>query len=248
MPLQHCIPTWMARRELVAVEHLEGWDGSNAIAVADGAGRYLAIWAPDFSPGHRLAPVLETAELAALFDQPPDQWFAPRVRGLVCGTVFAIRHGWPTAREGRDAMDVVLEGRGFLSRTALRFLRVLSWDIRSPLQGQSVLHEAREAFAEVIGRGRPVDETRAFFLGEIVALARDNGLELALPQRRGDTVDTPLFALVRAMIDIVINRVLEAGTPATEVRHRLAPVRASRDTLIVAVVRARDSENPQQNQ
>ena len=142
----------------------------------------------------------------------------------------------------------VLQGRGFLSRTALRFLRVLTWDVSSPLQGQSVLHEARAAFAEVVGQGRPIDETRAFFLEEIVCLARDNRLELGLPQRRGDTVDTPLFALVRAMIDIVISRVLEAGTPITEVRHRLAPFRASRDTLIVALVRTCDKvqrENPQ---
>jgi hypothetical protein len=167
------------------------------VAVSDSlSGRCLAFWGPDFPPGHRLASVAETVELAALFDPPPDQWFAPRVRGLIVGTVFAIQHGWSTPRDARDMLDVVFRGRGMLSRTALRFLQILSanTDMSSPLRGQSVLHEARAAFTEAIGRGRPEDENRAFFLQEIVHLARDNNLEPSLPQHR-DARGTPRSSL-----------------------------------------------------
>ena len=240
------IPAWMARRELVALEHFEARDGSDAFAVADGAGRCLAICAPDFPPGHRLAPVLETDELAALFDQPPDQWFAPRVRGLVIGTVYAIRRGWPTAREGLAAMDMVLEGRGFLSRAALRFLRVLSWDMRSLLQGQSRLHEARAAFADVVGQGRPVDETpRLLPRGDHSSGGRQRDqTQLAATSR---CQRHALFTLVQAMTDIVVARVYDAGEPAPVVRARLAPFETGRIGLIDACERARkkiQSEKP----
>lgn len=230
------VPPWMARREFT-IDVLKGYDGTNAIAVCDTSAHCLAFVGPDFPPGHRLASVPETDELAALFDEPPDEWFAPRVRGLVVGTVFAIQHGWPTARDGLAAMNTVLRGRGFLSRTALRFLQLLSPDMGSPLRAQSVLQEARAAFAEAIGRGRPGDETRAFFLQEIVCLARDNELALALPQHR-DVNDTPLLILVQAMADIVVSRVYDAGASPV-IRDRLAPFETGRLGWIDACERAR---------
>ena len=173
------VPPWIARREFT-IDILEGYDGTNAIAVCDTSARCLAFVGPAFPSWHPFATVPETAELAALFDQPPGVWFAPRVRGLVISVAFAVRHGRSSPRDGLAAMDVAIKGHGLLSRTALRFLQILAPDMSSPLRAQSVLQEARAALLKWSGAaGRAMKPAPFFWKRSSVWRATTNSAQLA---------------------------------------------------------------------
>ena len=192
----------------------------------------------------------EVVELAKLFDPPPDPGFEPRVRGLIIGSVHVVLHGERTARNARDALTAILKAPETLptDRPTQRFLQMLFAGM-DPLAAMSrsrqILTEARAAFVEVIGRGRPADETRAFFLQELVRIARDNGMELGLPQHRDqrNTAVTPFFTFALAMVDIVVSRVFGASPapPSEAVRRRLVPFQCSRVGWLDALERAREA-------
>jgi hypothetical protein len=207
---------WLHKREAVIVLELEGQGSDDAIAVIDAqSGRMLAFLGPDFPSGHRLAGIDggDMAELIKLFDHGVDAWFAPRMRGLVIGTTQAILYGWSMARDARALLSNPNEMPRH--RQGGRFLRFLiTADIK--------LTEALEAFPSQ--RGKPPDETRAFFFKELARVALDNGMELRLPhdqdQRQGGV--TPFFTFVLAAIDIVLTRVHDARSADRAVRHRAA--------------------------
>jgi len=233
----------------VLVQMLEGENVADAIAVIDFmTGRLLAFLGPEFPPEHRLASLdrNDVAELTAIFEEPPNQWFVPRVRGVVAGSVYAISHGWSTPRETRKLLDQMLAKPDSARQVLLthpslkRFLQML-------LGGMSKI-EAAHWFAEVpasfpVVRGRPPDETRSFFLEEVTRIAIDNGLEPRLPQHRDEreTGVTPFFTLVLAVVDIVRGRVHGAEPLNEVVRRRLAPFRCSRIAWLDALERARET-------
>ena len=192
----------------------------------------------------------EIVELAKLFDPPPDPGFEPRVRGLVIGTVRAIRHGWQTPRDARAALTAILKAPESLlpSPTLQRFLHLLAM-VGLGKNSLDLITRARDAFEKP--EGRPADETRRFFLEELVRIARDNGMEVRLPQHRDErsnTAGTAFFMFVLAVVDIVAARTYGASSapPSEAVRHRLAAFQCSRIALLDALERAREAvqENP----
>ena len=226
---------WLQKRELVSVIELEGQGVEDAVAVIDvQSGRMLAFVGPDFPAGHRLASIDagDMAELAALFDHGVDEWFAPRIRGVIVGTAHAILHGWGRARDAR----ALLAGNPIemlQHRQGRRFLRLL---VATGIK----LTEALKAFPS--RRGRQANETRAFFLAELTRIAIDNEMEPRLPQHRDPREGgvTPFFTFVLAAIDIVLSRVGgDAADSAT--RRRAAGFRWSRIALLDALERARES-------
>ena len=250
--IMSAFPPWMRRND-IAVAELKGLDGVEdaAVAINRESGRLLAFWGPDFPPGHAFAAVHEIVELAKLFDPPPDPGFEPRVRGLVIGTVHAIRHGWQTPRDARDALTAILKAPESLlpSRTLQRFLHLLAMVGlgKNPLD---LITRARDAFEKP--EGRPADETRRFFLEELVRIAIDNGMDPRLPQHRDQrNTGTAFFMFVLAVVDIVAARTYGASSapPSEAVRHRLAAFQCSRVALLDAAERAREAvqlenENP----
>jgi hypothetical protein len=224
---------WLQQREQpVALLELQGQDGiGDAVAVIDAQnGRCLAFVGPDFPPGHRLAGVdaSDLTELIELFDHV-DEWFEPRLRGLVTGTVFGIVHGWATARDARALLSKQ-PAEIIRHRHGQRFLQLL--------HGAGVqLAKALDAFP--VQRGRRADETRTFFLEELARIARDNGMKLRLPQDRDQREGgvTPFFTFVLATIDIALNRVYAGGELDTAVRRRAAGFTWSRIALLHALGR-----------
>jgi hypothetical protein len=221
---------WLQKREFVAIIELEGQGVEDAVAVIDAqSGRMIAFIGPDFPAGDRLASIDagDMAELAALFDYV-DAWFAPRLRGLIAGTVYAITHAWRTARDVRALLskppaEIVLDRHG------RRFLALLA-------AAQMSLSKALDAFPVL--RGRPADETRAFFLEELARIAVDNGMELQLPQDRDQREGgvTPFFTFVLAVIALVLERV-EDDRADPAVRRRAAAFNWSRIALLHALER-----------
>jgi hypothetical protein len=241
------------RRDRIVLMDLEAVDGSGdaLMAIDIRSGRPLAFWGPDFPPEHKQGSVPETNELMKIFESAPDASFAPRIRGLVIGTVHAIRYGWRTPRDARNALDAIIATPeklpadrqvNWLMQLTLSFLNVDP--VQAITRSLEILTEMRAAFAEVVGRGRPRDETRSFLLEELAWLALDNGMELRLPQHRDEREHgvTPFFTLVLAVIDIVCSRVYTGREPpAAAVRRRLAPFRCSRVALLDALERARQA-------
>lgn len=219
---------WLRRRDIAIIE-LEGQgDIGDAVAVIDArTGRMLAFIGPDFPPGHRLAPIDagDMAELVDLFDHV-DEWFEPRLRGIVAGAAYGIRRGWRTARDARALLGKP-PAEILVDRHGRRFLELL---VNAGMQIAKVL----DAFP--IGRGRPADESRAFFLEEMTRIAIDNGLELRLPQDRDQREGgvTAYFTFILAGIDIVLART--AGGDATS-RRRAARFKWSRIALLHALDR-----------
>ncbi len=241
----------------IAVKELEGRDGIADASVAidmQSGGRWIAFWSPDddYPPGHPLAPVSEIVELAKLFDPAPDPWFEPRVRGLVIGAVHSIVRGWQTPRNARDALTAMLATPESLhpSRTLQLFLYLLAM-VGVGKNLTNLIAQARDTFEKP--KGRPADETRRFFLEELVRIAIDNGMDVRLPQHRDErnTAGTAFFVFVLGMIDVVVSRVYGASTapPSEAVRRRLATFQCSRIALLDALERAREAvrrenENP----
>ncbi len=224
--------TWLRHRDAVAIIELEGQDVEDAVAVIDAqSGRMLAFIGPDFPPPHRLAGIdaRDIAELAALFEHV-DEWFAPRLRGLIINTTYAIQNGWNTARDARR----VLSGSPLeilQHRHGRRFLNLL-------VNAGMRLAEALEAFR--VEAGRPADETRKFLLEELTRIAADNGMPLDLPQDRDEREGgvTPFFTFVLAVIELVLSRVVDTGV-TDAVRRRANSFRWSRIALLHAVERAK---------
>jgi hypothetical protein len=224
---------WLRQRDPVAIVELEDLEGGDdAVAVIDAqSGRMLAFLGPDLPSGHRLAGIDagDMAELIKLFDHGVDAWFVPRMRALVAGTAHAILYGWSTARDAR----ALLTGgpiEMLQHRQGRRFLHLLiSAGIR--------LTEALTAFPSQ--RGRPADETRAFFFEELARIAIDNGMELQLPQDRDprESGVTPFFTFVLAVIDIVISRVYDTGSTDQAVGRRAAAFKWSRIAVLHALRR-----------
>ena len=152
---EHDGVAWLQKRELVSVIELEGRDVEDAVAVIDPqSGRLIAFIGPDFPVGHRLASIdaSDMAELAALFDHGVDEWFVPRMRGVIAGTAHAIQYGWGTARDAR----ALLAGNPIemlQHRQGRRFLHLL-------VAASIKLTEALKAFPS--RRGRQANETRTF--------------------------------------------------------------------------------------
>ncbi len=221
--------TWLRGRDVAVVE-LEGQgDIADAVAIIDAqSGRMLAFIGPDFPVGHRLASIDagDVAELAALFDRV-DVWFASRLRGLIAGTAHGIKYGWRTARDARALMSKT-PAEILVDRHGRRFLELL---VNAGMELAKVL----DAFP--IGRGRPANETRAFFLEELARIAIDNGMPLQLPQDRDPREGgvTPFFTFVMAGIDIVLSRVGAGENRA--VRRRAAGFNWSRIALLHALER-----------
>ncbi len=223
--------TWLQHREAVAVVELEGQDVEDAITIIDAkSGRMLAFIGPKFPPEHRLAGVEahDLAELAALFEHV-DEWFAPRLRGLIIGTVYSIQHGWSTVRDARAVI-----GGGPLQmlrhQHGRRFLNLL---VNAGIE----LANALDAFPT--RRGRWGDETRKFLLEELTRIAADNGMPLDLPQDRDqrDGGVTPFFTFVLAVIELILDRV-DIGAGAG-IRQRANSFRWSRIALLHALDRVK---------
>ena len=223
---------------------------ASAISIIDPeTGRCLAWCGPDFPPEHRLAAVPSTdlAELAALFPHPPDAWFGPRVRGLAMEATHSVLRGRTTARDMRSLLGKML-GRPKGAAAVLRSNRVLElcMQMMTALIGDprgmtaKLLSEMRAAFE--VTRGRPANETRAFFLKELMQFAVNYGLDLRLPQHR-DTREvgaTPFFTFAQTMNFTVVTRVFETQpNPSQEVIHRLAPFRCSPVALLDALERVK---------
>jgi hypothetical protein len=224
---------WLQKRELVSVIELEGQGVEDAVAIIDPqSGRMMAFIGPDFPPGHRLASISanDMAELAALFDHT-DAWFGPRLRGVIIGTTHAILHGWNTARDARALLKKT-PAEILLDRHGRRFLALL---VTVGMQ----LAKTLDAFT--VGRGRPADETRGFFLEELTRIAIDNGMELQLPQDRDEREGgiTAYFTFILACIDLVLARVGDAKLDPA-VRRRAAAFTWSRIALLHALERTKE--------
>ena len=207
--------------------------------------RWRAFLAPAFPANDRLADLdpHELAQLVAIFDPAPDDWFAARVRGVVIDTADAILRGRLRDRDINALLESLATNperfRG--NRLTERWLRLqfTGTDVATmATSSRQLFSEARAAFP--IPRGAPADENRAAFLEEIVRIAVDNGMEPSLPQHR-DSKDstTPFFTFARAMRDIVVNRVYRAGRPSPQIKKRLTPFECGRVALLGALGDAR---------
>jgi hypothetical protein len=245
------------RGPVIILEMKSSKDGHDAIAIVDrDTGRLLAFLGPDLPHEDRHASLddADIADLAKLFTPPPNAWFAPRLRGLVFQAAHEVLHGWRGARDAKAMLDRMIETPSAVDEIMREdrqaqfltpFFAALSTAVgHNPLailqHSRSLLLEAREAFIEIIPRGRPTDETREAFLMELSLLALDNGMAMALPHHRdADTAMTPLLAFGLTARNIVVNRVQQAtkGQLPAAARHRLASFRCSNLALIQALER-----------
>ena len=248
---------WRRPGDIIINEYESAEDGvAGAVSIIDPkTGRCLAWCGPDFPPGHRQAavPAADLADLAAFIPSSADEWFGPRVRGLVIDATHSVVRGRTTARDMRALLGKML-GRPNSAPEILRSNRVLElcMQMMTALIGDprgiatKLLSEMRAAFE--IKRGRPANDTRAFFLKEVMQLAVDYGLDLRLPQHR-DTREvgaTPFFTFAQTMNFTVVTRVFETQpNPSQEVIRRLAPFRCSRVALLDALERTKEKrKNP----
>jgi hypothetical protein len=238
---------WLRQSRGVLVIDLKGEGLPDAIAVIDArAGRMLAFIGPEFPPSHPLA-ALEPTDIdafTAIFEGVPNQWFLPRVRGVIAGTVHAIRYGLKTPRSANQAIAKLLRSRPSQQPTILRdnrpMQRLLDGLSQQPAdQRRRILKQIGEAFPPE--RGNLGDENRTFFLQAITDIARDAGCPLTLPTRDDEDATTTLFAFVLRAREIVLDRAIEETVTRPFVRRRLAPFNCTRVALIDAVERVRQS-------
>ena len=232
---------WLSNSRGVMVVELEGSNGvADAIGVIDQrTGRQLAFIGPDFPAEHDLAS-LEQADadvFAAIFGQTLDEWFLPRVRGVIGGSVFAIKHGWKTPHDARAAMTKLLKARPSQQAMVLRdnrpMQRLLDGLPELPIdRRRRTLAMVRDAFPPE--RGAPGDANRRFFLEALTGIARDAGCPLVLPSRDNEEATTQFFDFIVRAREIVLDRVAE-DLDRPPVRRRLAPFACSRIALLSAL-------------
>ena len=243
---------WRRPGDVMIIELESREEGvADAVSVIDQeTGRCVAWCGPDFPPGHRQAavPAADLADLAALFPHPLDAWFGPRVRGLAIEATHSVLRGRTSHREARGLIGRML-GRPKSAPEILHSSRTLElcMQMMTALIGDTrgiatkLLSEMRAAFE--IKRGRPANDTRAFFLKEVMQIAVDYGLDLRLPQHR-DTREvgaTPFFTFAQTMRFMVVSRVFEAApNPGAEVIRRVAPFRCSPVALLDALERTKE--------
>src|SRR6478735_2804106 len=111
---------WLDRNVLLC--ELEGIGVADAVSVIDfRTGRLLAFAGPGFPADHALA-TLEPSDVeafAAILDGA-NQWCMPRLRGVISGTVFAIRHGWKTPRDANQSIGRLMQKRPSQQAMVLR--------------------------------------------------------------------------------------------------------------------------------
>ena len=225
---------WIPRRKATLITYEKG-----AMELRDRPTGRLVAW---YEPGLLIA---ELPDLVALFPSPPDQWFAPRIHGIIMEAEHSILRGRMTPRDMHKALGQMLgrpERAGEIFRANPVLARTLTLQAvytGTPINKRALV-KARKAFKP--GRGPRPKETREFFLDEVKQIAVEYGMDLRLPQHRDerDGGVTTFFSFARAMVNIVIAHVIERNPDIDKDelrRRRLAPFRLSPSALIDALER-----------